>query len=58
MNGMREALLSISALCMLTALCGQLMDSSRYLNCIRLVMGLEIVWMVLSALKSLSGTLV
>ena len=39
---MKQAVLTVSALCMLAAVCGQLMNSRRYANALRLVLGLEI----------------
>ena len=40
---MREAMLSMAAICLMSALCEQLMDNSRYFRCVRVVLGLEIV---------------
>jgi len=40
---MRRAMLSAAAICMMAAMCEQLMDNSRFFRCVRMVLGLEIV---------------
>ena len=45
---MRQTMLSLSALCMITALCTQLMHASHYRFTVRMVLGLEIFRLLLS----------
>ena len=40
---MRENMLSMAAVCMIAAMCEQLMDNTRFFRCVRMVLGLEIV---------------
>jgi len=39
---MRQAVISISGLCILAAVCGQIMKDSRFAGVIRMALGLEI----------------
>lgn len=48
---MQRAVERISRLCILAAVCGQLMKESRYSGMIRMALGLEISLMVFSILE-------
>lgn len=50
---MQQAVVSISGLCIMAAVLGQLMKDSRYANIIRIVLGLEISRAVFAMLNSL-----
>ena len=54
---MRQAMLSLAALCMITALCAQLMHASHYRFSIRMVLGLEIFRLLLSLVGGAFTTL-
>lgn len=54
---MRQAVLTAASLCMLAALCEQLLDGSRFFDAVRLALGLEIAWVAVSLLEGLLGGL-
>lgn len=43
----REGIISVSCVCVIAALCEQLMDRSRYFRVLRMVLGLEIARLLL-----------
>ena len=51
---MRQAILTIAALCLMAALCEQLLGGSRLFGAVRLALGLEIVS---AAMRLLEGVL-
>ena len=52
---MQQTMITISALCMTAALCGQLIHKSRFHNAVRLLLGLEIACAMLSLIQKLSA---
>ena len=50
---MRQAMMTVSCICLAAALCGQLLDGSRYFPAIRLVLGMEMAAMAVSGLLEL-----
>lgn len=50
---MRQAILTVTSLCLMAALCEQLLEGSRYFGAVRLVLGLEIAWAALSLLDKM-----
>lgn len=51
---MKQEMLSISALCMLAALCSQLLSTGKYSGVIRIAFAMEIVRIIISALDRYS----
>lgn len=47
---MRQAIETVAGLCLMAALCEQLLDGSRYFPAVRLALGLEIAWAAISLL--------
>lgn len=50
---MRQAIETVASLCLLAALCEQLLDGSRYFGVVRLALGLEIAWAAISLLDKI-----
>ena len=49
---MKHTIISISALCMIAALCSQLLGSETFVRSVRIAIGLEVVLLILKALES------
>lgn len=54
---MRQAILTAASLCLLAAVCEQLLDGSRLFGAVRLALGLEIAWAAVSLLEGLLDVL-
>ena len=54
---MEKAAYIISALCLLAALCEQLLDQSRLLPCVRMLIGLEALVVLISMLSAFAGAI-
>ena len=50
---MDDAVRAVCALCMLAAICGQLLDEGRFAGAVRFVLGLELTWTVMSVLEAM-----
>ena len=54
---MKQTIMAISGLCMMAALCSQLLSTGRYMGVVRIVIGFEIVLLTLSALENITHAL-
>lgn len=54
---MGQTVLTIAAMCMLAAICSQLMNSSGYMHAVRIVLGLEIFRCGLKLMQNLAAAL-
>ena len=54
---MRQAIETVAGLCLMAALCEQLLDGSRYFPAVRLALGLEIAWLAVSLLDQVRHVL-
>ncbi len=54
---MKNAAYVVSALCLLAALCEQLLDGSRLLPCVRMLIGLEAIATFVSLLSVFADTI-
>lgn len=54
---MKQAILSISSLCMFCAVCSQLTSDCRYLNTVRMLVGMHVFLTVINLMEKLILTL-
>lgn len=54
---MRQAILTGASLCLMAALCEQMLRESRFFGAVRLALGLEIAWAALTLLETIRAAL-
>lgn len=50
---MRETVMALAGICMLSAICEQMIDRNRFQNALRVVIGLEITWGLIHLIQKL-----